>query len=81
MTEINIPLRHVQRYRPDLLDLGCQTPPIERYTIVDLAREFGRRYFIGDNLKMVLCQYTDAAYRRSTDLIMIDYDRLARNKK
>jgi len=80
-SEIHVPLCHVQRYRPDLLDLGCPPPPIERYTIVDLAREFGSRYFLGDNLEMALCQYTDAAHRRGTDLIMIDYDRLARNKK
>ena len=68
-SEIDVPICYVRRHRPDLLDLGCPPPPIERYTIVNLAREFGERYFLGDNLKMALCQYTDANHRRATDLL------------
>ena len=75
-TLVTVPIVYVLRYCPDLLDPGCPPPTIERYTIVDLAREFGRRYFVEENLKKASCQYTDAAHRRITDMIMIDYDRL-----
>ena len=72
-TLVTVPIVYVLRYRPDLLDPGCPPPPIERYTIVDLAREFGMRFFFEKNLEKASCQYTDAAHRRLNDMIMIDY--------
>ena len=39
------------------------------------------RFFFEKNLEKASCQYTDAAHRRFNDMIMIDYDRLAKNNK